>query len=334
VIAVTGAPGSGRTTTVENLATALTSLGRQVLVIDECGGGRSFTLSGGRLAHVGHAGPMSQMERFDAALRGQLPLAEAIDTHACGFGVLAAPHSDDARYAGEPLAKRLADVADIVLIDARLDRDGALSPLALNAREVLLVTRTDAQAITVSYACIKRLHFAHAIAQFRVVANGVQHEADARVLDNLVSVASRYLAVALERAGCIAADPHMPRAVELARPIVDAFPSTAAARDFRRVAAELLDWPLRPALASLAASRAGSLSEEAAAASHGYPDGNPSGNPDDDSHANPHHDPSAPAAHLTNVPAVTTVASIVEAAPAHAGWQSGPSAPRHRTHHA
>jgi flagellar biosynthesis protein FlhG len=284
---------------------------------------------------------MSPSERFDAALRGQLPLAEAIDTHACGFGVLAAPHSDDARYAGEPLAKRLADVADIVLIDARLDRDGALSPLALNAREVLLVTRTDAQAITVSYACIKRLHFAHAIAQFRVVANGVQHEADARVLDNLVSVASRYLAVALERAGCIAADPHMPRAVELARPIVDAFPSTAAARDFRRIAAELLDWPLRPALASLAASRAGS---------HGYAEGNhngnSNGNPHDDLHANPHdgshadshdnphHDPSAPAARLTNVPAVTTVTSIVEAASAHAGWQTGPSAPRHRTHHA
>jgi flagellar biosynthesis protein FlhG len=243
VIAVTGGAGApGRTTTVVNLAAALTGTGHQVLVIDECGGERSVS------ALLGGAHAVEHIDRFDAAL----PLADAIERHAPGFGVLTVPRRHAARYTGEALGKLLHGFADIVLIDAQLDDDGALSPLALNAHDVLLVTRTDAQAITVTYACIKRLHFAHAIGQFRVVANHVQHPADAQtVLDNLVGVASRYLAVALERAGCVAADPHMPRAVELARSIVDAFPSTVAARDYRSIAAELPHWPMRPALAAL-----------------------------------------------------------------------------------
>lgn len=236
VIAVTGGAGSpGRTTTVVNLAAALAEIGRRVLVIDECAGEHAVA------ALVGGA-------RFDAALREELPLAEPIERHAGGFDVLTAPHGRGVQP-GDLHNGR----ADVVLIDAQLDAAGALSPLALNAHDVLLVTRTDAHAITATYACIKRLHFAHAIAQFRVLANHVQHVPDAQVvLDNLVGVASQYLAVALERAGCVAADPHMPRAVELARPIVDAFASTAAARDYRRLAAELPHWPLRPALAATA----------------------------------------------------------------------------------
>lgn len=276
VIAVTGGAGSpGRTTTVVNLAAALTAVGRRVLVIDECGGERPVAaLSGG-----------GRGARFDAALREGLPLADAIERHAPGFDVLTAPRTSDAQ------PRDLLDgLADVVLIDAQLDDAGALSPLALNAHDVLLVTRTDAQAITATYACIKRLHFAHAIAQFRVLANHVQHLADAQiVLDNLVGVASHYLAVALERTGCVAADPHMPRAVELARPIVDAFASSAAARDYRRIAAELPHWPLRPALAS---------------------------------------------ARLTDVPEVSTVTSLADAATARAGWQTGPTAARRPTHHA
>jgi len=301
VIAVTGAAlAPGRTTTVVNLAAALTALGHQVLVIDECGGERAVAALAGPLDEAPDAAPddpkahgTERPGRFDAA-----PPAGAITRHAPGFGVLSAPP-----HGGEHARRALQGHADIVLIDARLDEHGALSPLALNAHDVLLVTRTDPQAITVTYACIKRLHFAHAISQFRVLANHVQHDADARVvLDNLVGVASRYLAVALARAGSIAADPHMPRAVALARAIVDAFPSTAAARDYRRLAAELPHWPLRPALASRGAPL-------------------PAGGDGDPFDGRP-------------LAALTAGADAAQAVPAAAGWQAGPLAPRRATHHA
>ena len=70
--------------------------------------------------------------------------------------------------------------ADIVLIDAQLDRNGTLSSLAAQAHDFLIVTRVAAAAITEAYACMKRLHYAHAIGQFRVLVNHVQNAADAR----------------------------------------------------------------------------------------------------------------------------------------------------------
>ncbi|MFX1673645.1 MinD/ParA family protein [Paraburkholderia sp. A2WS-5] len=273
VIAVTGGHGApGRTTVVINLAAALIALGKDVLVIDECLGPRSVSAQlGGGMRGVsnearGNAASLAGnfAPNFAAVMRGEIALDQAVARHALGFGVLAAPREQCVgAQLDAPLSKLLAGPADFVLIDARLDAEGALSPLALHAHDVLIVMRVTAQAITDAYACMKRLHFAHAIGQFRVLANHVASAADAQAaLENLAGVASRYLAVSLERAGSVAADPHMPRALQLSRCIVDAFPSTAAARDFRHVAAELPHWPLRPAL--LASAGAPASPEQAA----------------------------------------------------------------------
>ncbi|MFD1558542.1 MinD/ParA family protein [Paraburkholderia silviterrae] len=273
VIAVTGGPGSpGRTTVVINLAAALTAQGKDVLVIDECLGPRSVSALLGGVHGAGNASGYSSGNlagnragncagNFAAVMRGEMALDQAVGRHALGFGVLAAPREPRAQYTGAQfnaqLSKVLAGPADFVLIDAQLDAEGALSPLAMHAHDVLIVMRVVAQAITDAYACMKRLHFAHAIGQFRVLANQVASESEAQtVLENLAGVASRYLTVSLEIAGSVAADPHMPRALQLSRCIVDAFPSTAAARDFRHVAAELPHWPMRPALAATAGAQA------------------------------------------------------------------------------
>lgn len=243
VLAVTGgASAPGRTTAVVNLATALAAQGSEVLVIDECAGPRSVCA---RLGGVRGA------DRFAAVMHGDLPLADAIGRHALGFGVLEAPREAHAQYTGEQLQKVLEGLAGVVLIDARLDADGALSPLALHAHNVMIVTRVAAQSITETYACLKRLHFAHAFGQFLVLANAVSNLAEARmVFGNLAGVASRYLTVGLQLAGCVAADPHMARAQQLSRCIVDAFPSAAAARDYRQLAADLPHWPMPAAVPS------------------------------------------------------------------------------------
>jgi flagellar biosynthesis protein FlhG len=254
VVAVTGGSGSpGRTTAVVNLAAALTAQGKDVLVIDECLGPRSVcSLVGG----VRGAGS------FAAVMRGERTLEEAVGRHALGFGVLAASRDNRAQYTSAQLHKVISGPADIVLIDAQLDADGALSPLAMHAHDVLIVMRIGAQAITDAYACMKRLHFAHAIAQFRVLANHVANTPDAQAaIENLAGVAGRYLSVSLESAGYVAADSHMAQAVKLARCIVDAFPSAASARDFRLVAADLPHWPMRPAVSACSPATARSKAE-------------------------------------------------------------------------
>lgn len=243
VVAVTGGAGApGRTTAVVNLAAALTAQGKDVLIVDECLGPRSVCALVGGVRGAGN---------FAAVMRGERTLEEAVGRHALGFGVLAASRDNRAQYTSAQLQKVLSGPADIVLIDAQLDAEGALSPLAMHAHDVLIVMRIGAQAITDAYACMKRLHFAHAIAQFRVLANHVTNVPDAQAaIENLAGVAGRYLSVSLESAGYVAADPYMAQAFKLARCIVDAFPSTAAARDFRHVAAELPHWPMRPAVSA------------------------------------------------------------------------------------
>ncbi|TCF96755.1 flagellar biosynthesis protein FlhG [Paraburkholderia strydomiana] len=243
VIAVTGGSlGAGCTATVMNLAVALAQQGKDVLVIDECVGDKSVSAMLGSVRGAGN---------FGAVMRGEMTLDEAALRHALGFSVLAASRAHREGYSAAQFSVVLRGSADIVLIDAQLDQQGHLSALAMQAHDVMIVTRMAAQAITDAYACMKRLHYAHAIAQFRVLVNHVQSVEDARTaFANLAGVAGRYLAVALEDAGCIAADARMARAEELSRCVVDAFPSTPAARDFRHLAAELQYWPMRPAMSS------------------------------------------------------------------------------------
>lgn len=134
----------------------------------------------------------------------------------------------------------------LMLIDAVLDKEGALSPLAAQADTVLVVLQPNAASITASYACIKRLHYAHALQRVRVLVNYATDAAEAqRILTNLARTGSRYLALALEPAGCVRADPRLAQARRLNLTVVEAFQTSPAAMDFRQIASDLLQWPWR-----------------------------------------------------------------------------------------
>ncbi|WP_396329590.1 MinD/ParA family protein [Burkholderia anthina] len=248
IVAVTGGPaGVGCTATVLNLAAALAALGKDVLVVDERADVHSAaaTLAG-------------------ASLRDGERTRVAAGFSLCVAGQLARDGYSDAQ-----LSDFIDGQTDIVLIDARLGADGALSALAREAHDVLIVTRVAAQAITEAYACMKRLHFTHALAQFRVLTNHVGNHTDAKTaFDNLAGVASRYLTVSIANAGCVSADPLVERARELRHTAVDAFPSSAAARDYRQIAADLLYWPMRPRSGAGRAVHAGGKPSYEAGAAH------------------------------------------------------------------
>lgn len=223
-----------------NVAAALAGLGKDVLVIDESLGPNSVS------AMVGGVHGAGSLRAF---MNGEIGIDELAVRIGLGFSVLAASRENCTGYSAAQLGMLLSGPADVVLIDARLDRQGALSPLAAQAHDVMIVTRVAAQAITEAYACMKRLHYEHAIAQFRVLVNHVSSLADAHTaFENLAEVAGRYLTVSIENAGCVAADTLMERSLELGRCVVDAFASAPSARDYRHIAAEMLYWPMRPAM--------------------------------------------------------------------------------------
>lgn len=136
----------------------------------------------------------------------------------------------------------------LVLMNAVLDKDGALSPLAASVDHILVVFQANAEAITQAYLCIKKLHYAHAFQQLRVLVNEADDRVQAnRMFANLATTGSRYLGVALQPAGFVRADPLLAQARRLNLTVVQAFRASTAAQDFRKIAADLLQWPYSPA---------------------------------------------------------------------------------------
>jgi flagellar biosynthesis protein FlhG len=140
----------------------------------------------------------------------------------------------------EPLAR----VGRLVLVDAVVNSDGALSPLAASADHILVVCAAHSDAITQTYLCIKKLHYAHALANLRVLVNEAADPPQAkRLLANLAATGSRYLGMALEPAGFVRTDPFVAQARRLNLSVVQAFGASIAARDFAQVASDLVHWP-------------------------------------------------------------------------------------------
>jgi len=132
----------------------------------------------------------------------------------------------------------------LVLVDAVLDSDGALSALAAGADHILVVCTASSEAITRTYLCIKKLHYAHPLANLRVLVNEAVDPAQAqRLLANLVCTGSRYLGMALESAGFVRADLFLAQARRLNLTVVQAFRASAATQDFLQIASDLVTWP-------------------------------------------------------------------------------------------
>jgi flagellar biosynthesis protein FlhG len=238
VVAVTGGPeGVGRTAAVANLAMALTKLDMDVLVVDERPSDHSASAMLGGVRTAGAFAPPS---------RCRLPRVLTVDRRPPRLTVMGSRHTDLKSYADGRYDAVFDSKSDIVLIDAALGRDGGLSPLALQADNVVVVMCMSADAAADTYVCMKRLRLTQGIAEFRILVNLLDGEADTHaVLDSLGSIARDYLAVSVVKAGCIAADPCAARAAELSRCVVDAFPSSPAASDYRRLAADMQSWPRR-----------------------------------------------------------------------------------------
>lgn len=242
VIAVTsGKGGVGKTNVSVNLAIALAQAGRRTLLLDA-------DLS---LANVDVLLGLQPAGTMAHVLRGELELAEIIMEGPAGLRVIpgASGKSRLAKLSALEQGGLIGAFAslpigvDVMVIDTAAGIDQGVVGFCQAAHEVVVVVCDEPASITDAYAMIKVMSRERGVGRFQVLCNNVRDESHGRELfRKLLAVCDRFLTVSLSYFGAVPEDQALRRAVRVQKAVVEAFPSSPAARAFKELARRADKW--------------------------------------------------------------------------------------------
>ena len=238
-IAVTsGKGGVGKTNLSANLAIALTSLGKRVVVFDADLG----------LANLDVVLGTKSQFTLQHVLAGEKRLIEVVAPGPGGISFIAGGSGVQGlvNLNGQQLERFLAELAefersaDILIFDTGAGIDELVMTFAEAADETLLVTTPDPASITDAYATAKLLYGRKPDASVRVVMNMVSDEAHAKaVFAKIQTISHQFLGKNLIYGGHIRNDHRAIACIRSRRPFLIADPTCPAAQDVSVVAARL-----------------------------------------------------------------------------------------------
>ena len=244
VIAVTsGKGGVGKTNVSVNLAVALATEGRRVMLMDADLG----------LANVDVMLGLHPEYDLSHVVRGERTLEEIIIDGPAGLhivpassGTQAMAELSPAEHAGVIRAfSELAHELDVLLVDTAAGISDSVVSFVRASQEVIVVVCDEPASLTDAYALIKVLHRDHGIQRFRILANMAHSAQEGRELyAKLTRVTDRYLDVMLTFMGAVPWDDYLRKAVKRQKPVVDAYPRSRAAMAFRTLAQKISGWPV------------------------------------------------------------------------------------------
>jgi flagellar biosynthesis protein FlhG len=243
IAVVSGKPRVGQTNVVINLAHALATQGKSVLILDEGIGADSSA------ARLGLA-PRVELAQV---LKARIPLPQALLSYSAALHVLPAREGlrRVAQLSAEEqdrLTRELATLAlkpDFLLLDLAADRSHITHAATAAADEVLVVVSPEHDAITQSYALIKQLAQEYGRRHFRLLASKTKNDEDtAAVYNNMLSAAARYLNAQLSELSTVPWDDAVRRANRLGKPAVEIFPDAPASQAYRSLAQTIAAWPM------------------------------------------------------------------------------------------
>lgn len=244
VVAVTGGKGGvGKTSVAVNLSAALAAQGKRVLLFDGDMG----------LANVDVLLGLAPRHTLEHVLDGRCTLEEAVTETPLGFRILPGA-SGVARLASLSTPEHLGLVQafshltagiDVLVVDTAAGIADSVRQFCQAAQQVLVVLRDEPASLTDAYALIKLLNRHHGVRRFRILANmSPAPGAGEGLFRKLERVTNRFLDVVLEYAGEIPEDSFVRSAIREQRAVVNAYPSSPAARAFVRLARQVEKWPL------------------------------------------------------------------------------------------
>jgi flagellar biosynthesis protein FlhG len=236
VISVTsGKGGVGKSSVVANLAMSLAARGERVLLLD------------------GDFGLANLDIMFDLKTRGNIhdvlngnrdprdilaSVAPNVDIIPASSGVMEMTQlGDDKKAHLLDVLQSLENAYDVLLIDTGAGISDDVTWLNSSAGEIIVVATPEPTSIADAYALMKVLNQKHKIKEFHLLVNQARTEAEAlRVYQQITTVSDRFLNVSIDYLGHVLWDELWTYAIRQRKPIVSAYPSSNAAKNFSTLA--------------------------------------------------------------------------------------------------
>ena len=236
-----GKGGVGKTNVSVNLAVALSSVGRQTMLLDADLG----------LANVDVLLGLQPRANLSHVVDGSRSLEEVIVSGPGGLmivpaasGVARMANLSPAEHAG--VIRAFSDLhcaLDTLVVDTAAGVSDDVISFTQAAQDVIVVVCDEPASITDAYALVKVMGCEEGSPRFHVLSNMAQDEHEGRALyQKLSRVCARFLDVNLHFLGSVPYDLALRRAVQRQQPVVEAFPGSPSAKAFKRIARVIEGW--------------------------------------------------------------------------------------------
>jgi len=242
VVAVTGGKGGvGKTLAAVNLGAALAGLGRSTMLLDADFG----------LANVDVLLGMKTRLNLEHVMSGQCALEDIIQTASSGLrvvpatsGIVSMASLSRVQHAGLIGAfSQLLEPVDVLLVDTAAGLHDGVLTFSEAAQRVVVLVCDEPASLTDAYGLIKVLCRRQPGCRFEIVANRVESAAHGRELnEKLMRVCHRFLGITPTYLGYLPEDDYVRQAIRGQTTVVEAFPSSPAARAFQRLARAVDGW--------------------------------------------------------------------------------------------
>lgn len=241
VISVTsGKGGVGKSNVVSNLAIALSSLGKRVLVIDaDLGLGNLDVLLG-----------LSPQFNLNHVFSGEKSILDILIEGPKGIKIIPAGSGiQEFTTLGQHEKMKLLDELDVLddkfdvlLVDTEAGISENVTYFSAAAQEIIVVVTPEPTSITDVYALIKLMATRYSEHHFKVLVNMAKDSEDAlEVFRKLANVAGRFLDISLDYLGCVVKDEKVVEAVKSQRAVMELFPDSEAAICFATLAKRVIE---------------------------------------------------------------------------------------------